>query len=100
MVYFTGSGAYITPKERMLKEIENAIEEKMGFVVTVEITGVPGEEYIINSPITLPYKKLYYENSYLDDLKLQKEPRVRITKFSAIEYKPENYGQGGSHDKD
>jgi len=90
----TDKRKYITPKQRFMKELDKAIEEGKGFVTTTELGKIPGDEYTINLPQSLPFKKLHFENSYNSELKLKNDERVKITRYMAIDYTPgrENMG--------
>lgn len=80
---------YISPKERLLKELDRAYEENRGFVIMTSLEGIEGEEYTINGPDMLPIKRIQYDNSFDDELYQKNEKRVRITRYSSIVFEPE-----------
>ena len=71
-----------TFKQRLLAEIDEAIEENIGLEILVTAPGMPRLEAIINPTENLPYKRAYYDSAYDDDLCLKNNKEIKIIAFS------------------
>lgn len=80
---------FVTPKERLISELDKAIDTYQGFAVTMEVKGIVGEEYVVSPPSMLPFKRYYYDELFNEELEMNHAPEIKIIRFTIVNFKPD-----------